>query len=156
MHLPRIYIDTSVIGGCFDKEFSEWSNKLFDEFIGGIKTAVISKITSQELDAAPTFVQNKMKLIPLENLETLPENSDAEFLAKKYIEAKSVSINFYEDALHIAYATCFNVDVLVSWNFKHIVNYDRIKKYNSVNILYGYKFIEIRTPKEILNNEEDI
>ena len=139
MHKQRIYIDTSVIGGCFDEEFSEWSNKLFDEFINASKIAVISKVTSEELDSAPSIVQEKIKLIKLENIEYLPENNDAEFLARKYIEAKAVSVNFYEDALHIAYATCNNVDVLVSWNFKHIVNFERIKKYNSINIYYGYK-----------------
>lgn len=156
MHKQRVYIDTSVIGGCFDEEFQEWSNKLFEEFIEGKKIAVISKVTSEELDSAPLFVQDKMKSVPLEFLEFLSENEEAEFLAGKYIEAKAVSINFFEDALHIAYATCHNVDVLVSWNFKHIVNFERIKKYNSINIFYGYKLLEIRTPKEVVNNEEDI
>ena len=156
MHLQRIYIDTSVIGGCFDEEFAVWSNKLFEEFISGTKKAVISKVTSEELDSAPQFVQDKIKLINLEYIEYLPENIEAEFLARKYIDAKAVSLNFYEDALHIAYATCYNVDVLVSWNFKHIVNFERIKKYNSINILYGYRLLEIRTPKEIIYDEEDI
>ena len=156
MHKQRIYIDTSVIGGCFDEEFQEWSNKLFDEFIAGKKIAVISKVTSEELDSAPLNVQNKIKLIRLENIESLPETEEAEFLARKYIEAKAVSINYFEDALHIAYATCFNVDVLVSWNFRHIVNFERIKKYNSVNILYGYRLLEIRNPKEVIYHEEDI
>lgn len=57
---------------------------------------------------------------------------------------------FHEDALHIAIATIHKVDVLVSWNFKHIVNLDRIKKYNGVNLKHGYMILEIRNPREIL------
>jgi hypothetical protein len=53
--------------------------------------------------------------------------------------------------LHIALATLNNADVLASWNFKHIVNLDRIRLYNSINLRLGYRLIEIRTPREILN-----
>ena len=68
---------------------------------------------------------------------------------------EAISIKYFEDALHIAYATCYNVDYLVSWNFKHIVNIFRIQKYNSINLLNGYKYLEIRTPREVLINEDD-
>ena len=54
----RIYIDTSVIGGCFDSEFKEWSNKLFEEFKTGIKIAIISDITLVELSLAWDEVNN--------------------------------------------------------------------------------------------------
>ena len=155
MHIPRIYIDTSVIGGCFDEEFQEWSNKLFNEFVGSKKKAIISDVVYEELYGSPYNVQDKINEIPIENLEKLDKTSESEFLADKYIEFKVISEKYYDDALHIALATINNVDVLVSWNFKHIVNYDRIMKYNSVNLMFGYKALEIRNPKEVLLNEKD-
>jgi hypothetical protein len=74
-------------------------------------------------------------------------------LAEKYMEQKIVSKNYYSDALHIAVATVIGVDVLVSWNFKHIVNLDKIKLFNSVNLREGYNMLEIRTPREVIGNE---
>lgn len=59
------------------------------------------------------------------------------------------------DAQHIAIATVARVDVLVSWNFKHIVNLQRIYGYNSVNLRQGFPMIEIRTPREVLSNEQN-
>ena len=74
-------------------------------------------------------------------------------LAEKYMEQKIVSENYYSDALHIAVATVIGVDVLVSWNFKHIVNLDKIKLFNSVNLREGYNILEIRTPREVIGSE---
>jgi hypothetical protein len=68
---------------------------------------------------------------------------------------KAVPNKFYEDALHIAIATINQVNVLASWNFKHIVNLDRIRMYNSVNLKNGLPMLEIRTPREILKFEDD-
>ena len=74
-------------------------------------------------------------------------------LAEKYIEQKIVSDKFYSDALHIAIATVIGVDVLVSWNFNHIVNLNRIRLFNSVNLREGYSILEIRSPREVIENE---
>ena len=150
MHKLRIYIDTSVIGGCFDIEFAVWSNKLFDEFINGDKIAVISETTLDELNEAPLQVKLKLKSIPIENIEILQVNNDIEFLAKKYIELKAIPEKCYDDSTHIAYASFSKVDYLVSWNFKHIVNVYRIQKYNSINLMFGYKILDIRTPREVI------
>lgn len=58
------------------------------------------------------------------------------------------------DAQHIATATISRVDVLVSWNFKHIVNLEKIHGYNSVNLRLGYPILEIRTPIEVIDYED--
>ena len=123
----RIYIDTSVIGGCFDEEFEEWSNRLFDELISGQKIAIISDITYREIELAPQSVQDKLFSIPTENRENVLTDTEIEELANNYIEAGAVSKKFYEDALHIANATIQKADIVVSWNFRHIVNLDRIR-----------------------------
>jgi len=150
-----VYIDTSVIGGCFDQEFEEWSNRLFDDFRNGKKIAVISDITIDELSDAPKHVQDNFTTIPDDSLEILTSNTESRELANKYITEKAVSSKFYEDALHIAIATTNQVNVLASWNFKHIVNLDRIRMYNSVNLKNGFSILEIRTPREILKFDDD-
>ncbi|MBW8050775.1 MAG: type II toxin-antitoxin system VapC family toxin [Cytophagales bacterium] len=146
----RIYIDTSVIGGCFDIEFKEWSNKLFDDFRDGKKNAVISDITLDELSFSRPEVRNHLDTIPNDYKEYVLNDEQTEELADKYIKEKVVTQKSHEDALHIAIATVNKVDVLVSWNFKHIVNLDRIRKYNAVNLMNGYPMLEIRNPREIL------
>ena len=150
----RVYIDTSVIGGCFDREFNEWSNLLFDEFRNGKKIAVLSDITLDELELARQEIKNVVNRIPEKYREYLIQDEEVIELAEKYITDGAVTMKFFEDALHIAIATINKVDVLVSWNFKHIVNINRIRLYNSVNLKSGYSMIDIRSPREILTEKE--
>ncbi len=151
----KVYIDTSVIGGCFDSEFEEWSNRLFDDFKSGKRIAVISDITLDELSDAPERVQENFRKIPEDNLEILISDNESRKLADLYILEGAVSKKFYEDALHIAISTINQVSVLASWNFKHIVNLDRIRLYNAVNLKNGYTMLEIRNPREILKFSDD-
>jgi hypothetical protein len=152
----KIYIDTSVIGGCFDDEFSEYSNLLFNDFILGRKIAVISNLTLKELKQAPENVRNKLKEIPNENIEYVALTEEAEDLAQKYIENMVISSNYLLDAEHIAIATVERIDILASWNFKHIVNINKIRGFNSVNLREGYQILEIRTPMEVIDEEKEI
>ena len=87
------------------------------------------------------------------NTELVEITKDAVQLADSYIADKVVGKTSRNDCLHIAIATVSHVDVLVSWNFKHIVNIYRIRGYNSVNIRLGYSPLEIRSPKDIVGNE---
>ena len=153
MHKLRIYIDTSVIGGCFDQEFAEWSNKLFELIKTGYITALISEVTTIEIEPAPINIKNKLNELPAHNIEFIEITEEAEYLASKYIENNAISIRFQEDALHIALATINKADILVSWNFKHIVNLRRIRLYNSINLVNNYQQTEIRTPREVIENE---
>ncbi len=151
MHKLRVYIDTSVIGGCFDEEFEQWSNKLFDEFADGKKIAVISDITLEELEKAPSKVRKVLESIPNHYKEIIFLNQEAIELSDNYISEGIVSNKALLDTRHIALATVNNVDILVSWNFKHIVNYNKIKLYNSVNLKNGYQIIEIRNTRDIID-----
>lgn len=151
----RIYIDTSVIGGCFDVEFAVISNLLFEEFKSGIKIAVISDITLLELKKAPEEVRNKLAEIPEVYKKIIILDNDAEQLAEKYISEKVITKNCLEDARHIALATINNVDISASWNFKHIVNITRIHGYNAVNLKEGYHILEIRSPRDILEVRDE-
>ena len=147
---PRIYIDTSVIGGCLDDEFARWSELLFDEFRSGIKTAVVSDLTLRELEGAPEDVKEILSTLPDTTLENVFLTEEAEKLALSYLENKVVSSKHLADAQHIAIASVERVDVLVSWNFQQIVNLDRIHAFNSVNLKQGYPILEIRSPMEVI------
>jgi predicted nucleic acid-binding protein len=133
--------------------FAEWSNKLFDLVKSGQVIAIISEVTTSEVEPAPIEIKNKLKELPSQFVEFIERTEESEFLASKYIENNAISKNFQEDALHIALATINKADVLVSWNFRHIVNLRRIHLYNSINLMNDYQQIEIRTPREVIEND---
>lgn len=146
----RVYIDTSVLGGCRDEEFKDDSIKLFDEFTKGTKTLVISDVLLFELEGAPKEVKHILKKVPGDNIEYVSLNKESIGLANAYLEEGVVADKSISDTRHIAIATVERVDVLVSWNFKHIVNINRIHLLNSVNLKFGYPILDIRSPKEVL------
>jgi hypothetical protein len=150
----RIYTDTSVIGGCLDVEFEKGSLALFENFKSDTAILVISNLTLVELDAAPEDVREVLLSVPRENMEFVEFTEEASDLAETYLQEGVVSQKSRVDAQHIATATISRVDVLVSWNFKHIVNLERIHGYNSVNMKLGYPMLEIRTPTEVLKYED--
>ncbi|TAE38123.1 MAG: PIN domain protein [Sphingobacteriales bacterium] len=145
----RIYIDTSVVGGYFDDEFSADTIPFFSRVKNGEITIIVSDILEAELLRAPDFVRVLLTNMPEIQIEKIKLSREAIELADKYIEAKVVGKTSRADCQHIAIATLCNADVLISWNFKHIVNLDRIRGYNAINYQNGHKMIEIRTPKEI-------
>jgi len=148
VHVPRIYLDTSVIGGYFDDEFREQTRRLFDLFIRDEARIVLSTLTVKELLGAPQRVRDFIGDFSSEK-ETIEESDESRALADRYIAAGAVTDASRSDAEHIALATIGRVDVLASWNFRHIVNLPRIRTYNSVNVALGYPLIEIRTPIEV-------
>ena len=148
----RIYVDTSVFGGCFDDEFKHYSSSLVSQFRRGAKTLVLSDLTLKELELAPENVREVVDSIPNEFIEYVELTEESISLAQKYIKEKAITRKYLIDAQHIAIATISRVDVLVSWNFKHIVNLKRIHLYNAVNLKNGYPMLEIRSPMEVLDD----
>ena len=137
-----------------DKEFQNASMELIDKFKRGEMIAVISELTTLELKDAPQEVQDILKEIPERNIEYVELTEEAVNLAGKYITEGVIGRGKLVDAEHIAIATINRVDVLVSWNFRHIVNLQKIRGYNSVNLKYGYPLLEIRSPLEVITYEE--
>ncbi len=151
----RIYIDKSVFGGYFDEEFAEHTITLFDRLKNNEFTLLFSNVTQDELSTAPQNVRNFVKGIRVDNTEFIETTSETVDLASEYISEKVVGQTSFADCLHIALATINRADFLVSWNFKHIVNVQRIRGYNSINIKNGYKQLEIRSPREFEKYEDD-
>ncbi len=152
---PRIYIDTSVVGGYFDDEFSEVTQLFFQQFQHGEFIFVVSDLLDLELLNAPPKVRDLMSQFNPDFFERVTFTVEAADLANQYITENVVGKTSLTDCRHIALATLSRVDVLASWNFKHIVNLQRIKGYNSVNLRLGYQLLEIRSPKDLVTYEND-
>ena len=149
MKTQRVYLDTSVIGGCFDPEFSHWSNGLIKDLENGDFKPVLSEIVATEIYSAPQFVRNQYEVILQLNPEILKIDNDTLELVGYYHEHDILGAKYRNDMLHIALATIAEVDILVSWNFKHIVRFDKIRLFNAVNIENGFKKLEIYSPREV-------
>ncbi len=153
--LVRIYLDTSVFGGVFDKEFARPSKIFTEQVRQGAFHPVTSAIVQDEIAKGPSHVRNFFDQM-LIRCETVPTTQEALRLHRSYLEMGIVSEKSANDALHVAIATVSNCGVIVSWNFKHIVNFKRIRLYNAVNSLKGYSNLLICSPQEMIDYEEEI
>jgi predicted nucleic acid-binding protein len=151
----RFYFDTSVFGGVYDIEFDEPTIQLFEKVKLGEVICIYSDLTIGELDNAPQRVRDFFATLPIENLEAVKMTDESLALARNYIAEKVVGETSFDDCVHIALATIHKADILVSWNFKHIVNVYRIRGYNAVNLRQGYTTLEIRSPKDIIDYEDE-
>ena len=147
----RFYFDTSVFGGIFDIEFEEETALLFEKVALGQIKCVYSNLTESELTNAPERVRDFFENLKDEFKEKVFVTPEGLKLAQTYVDEKVVGETSIDDCIHIATATLSKVNMLVSWNFKHIVNIYRIRGYNSINLRLGYPTLEIHSPKEIVN-----
>ncbi len=150
MKAVRIYADTSVFGGCFDEGFEESSQRFFEEIAQGRFRLVISANTAQELYDAPEHVRAVLDRVPAGQFEYHEITDEMVALHRAYLDAGVLGEGSDADALHVAAATVLNCDIITSWNFKHIVHYEKIRGFNAINHMNGYKTIEIYSPPEIV------
>ena len=151
----RIYIDTSVFGGYFDSEFEEFTKPLFERIKNKELKVIYSSLTEDEIEKAPEKVKKLIRSLPADVIDFVEVSEEAVELAMTYIKEEVVGKTSFDDCVHIALATIHKADFLVSWNFKHIVNVQRIRGYNSVNIKLGYSTIDIRSPREFMKYENE-
>jgi predicted nucleic acid-binding protein len=150
----RIYIDTSVIGGCFDREFEEWSKQLMNDFRQQRYMPILSDLTAAEIAPAPSFVQSVHEELLSLKAEVVSVSDETILLVEQYKVREILGKRYYNDMLHIALATIADVDVLVSWNFKHIVRLEKIRLFNAVNLEQGYKPLTIYSPREVISYDD--
>ena len=147
----RVYADTSVFGGCFDKEFDAISLRFFEQVRDGTFLLVISDVTLRELAPAPPFVASLLDTVPAEQVEMVVFSGESAMLQAAYLSAGVVGPASENDAAHIAVATIALVDIIVSWNFKHIVHYEKIMGYEGINTVHGYRSPRIYSPYEVIS-----
>lgn len=145
----RVYVDSSVVGGCLDEEFSEDSKALLELARKGDIRLLLSDVVLEELRLAPQAVQDIVERLPFA-VERVDSSAESRALQQAYLRAGVVGAGQANDAHHVALATVSHADVVVSWNFKHIVHWDRIRKFNAVNLVQGYSAMEIRSPRELV------
>ena len=148
MKKDRVYVDTSVIGGCLDEEFAEWSLAVVELARRGEILLMVSDLLVEELQEAPEDVKKVLPSIPESSQIAVRVDDETNELLQAYLKEKIVSRRYTTDAHHVAMASVHRADVLLSWNFKHIVHLDKIRKFNAVNLRLGYALVEIRSPKE--------
>ena len=150
----RVYADTSVFGGVFDAEFKKGSQRFFDLVRAGRFQLVISALVEDELDNAPGNVKDFYAEMA-EYAELILLSPEAYALQEAYIKANILTDKCEEDALHVALASVSDCAIIVSWNFKHIVNFQKIPLYNAVNMALGYKTIAIHSPMEVTIDDQE-
>lgn len=149
----RVYADTSVYGGVFDDEFADASETFFDQVSQGRFHLIISALVRDELAEAPAQVRELFDRLRT-SAEVVGVSEEALRLQDAYLAAGVIGQVSATDALHVALATVAECRVIVSWNFKHIVNFHRIPLYNGVNQSLGYGVLGIHSPQEVIVDEE--
>ena len=149
----RIYVDTSVIGGCFDSEFATWSNALMRDFRAKRLVPVVSDVTAAEIAAAPRAIRGLHQELLALGGGVLPVTPAVLTLVAAFEARKILPKKFAADMTHIALATIAEVDAIVSWNFRHIVRLEKIRLFNAVNVELGYRALSIRSPREVITYE---
>jgi predicted nucleic acid-binding protein len=152
--LIRVYADTSVFGGVFDEEFEKSSNVFFDEVKQGKFQLVVSRLVEEELSAAPQKIQDFFTT-HLSLIEMNAVTEEAILLQEAYLFHHVVGEGSMADALHVASATILGCQIIVSWNFKHIVHFQKIPLYNGINRMKGYGELGIYTPMEMIADENE-
>jgi len=150
----RAYIDASVFGGAFDEEFTEDSRAFFDQVDQARFVILTSGLVADELAEAPAEVREFFDRL-LAKAELVEVDGPALALQAAYLDAGILTPKWADDALHVALATVAGADLIVSWNFRHIVHYDKAPKYNAVNALHGYRQVAIHSPSEVIAYEDD-
>ncbi len=148
-----VYADTSVYGGAFDEEFRAPGLAFFDQVRRGYFTLVTSALVAQEMAAAPVRVRELFQSLTTPG-KVLEVTEPALRLRRGYLEAGIVTEKSLADALHVALASVADCPLIVSWNFKHIVHFQKIPMYNAVNTLQGFHSIAIHSPQEVLHYED--
>ena len=151
----RVYADTSVFGGCFDEEFAEESKSFFEDIKAGKFTLIVSTTTLAELQRSPDHVRKVLTQLPEDAVEMLDFSEEITHLRDAYLQAGILKPENKADAEHIASASVADVDFVVSWNFKHIVHFQKIAGYQAVNLMNGYREIRIYSPKEVVGSEKE-
>lgn len=150
----RVYADTSVFGGVFDDEFAIASQTFFQQVQQGQFQLVTSRVVEAEIAVALIAIQQFFEEM-LRFAEIGEISQAATNLQKAYLDAKIVTPKSSLDALHVALATVLECRLLVSWNFKHIVHFQKMPLYRAVNIIQGFLEVEIYSPLEVINYEAE-
>src|SRR5262245_32490136 len=146
----RVYLDTSVISALGDARAPD-RQQLTQEFFARAEEFELfsSQLTKDEVSKTRDEQRRLEMLARLQGLQLLPITTEAVELSGRYIAARAMPEAAPEDALHVAIAVTTHQDILLSWNFKHLVNRRRRAMLDSVNASLGLPRISILAPPEL-------
>ena len=147
----KIYLDTSVPNAYFDDK-NPFRKEITREFWKKLKDyeVFISDIVIREIEDIGNTAKKKELLELIHDFKTLSSNeNEIKALAEEYIVRGVIPLKHIEDAIHIAVASFHYLDVLISWNFEHIVKLKTKREVNVINVLLGYNQLEIIEPSMI-------
>ena len=151
----KLYLDASVIGGYFDGEFKAETRKLWKLMEQGHYEFHTSAVTVDELLNAPESVTRLFaKAFPAPQ-SILRDSPEIRELAAEYIANNVVGEKSFDDARHVATCTLSGIVLLVSWNFKHLANFNKESGFNHINRLNGYAEVRILSPRELVYGHEE-
>lgn len=154
----RLYLETSIFNVATSEqnpEFKRATIRLFERLQEGEYEAYTSGIVLQEINASSDKRAEELRtMVNQLDLEMLEDAPEVDVLAQAYVKAGLIPEKYFDDALHIALASYHEMDAVVSWNFEHMVRLKTIKGIPSVNILNGYRAIDIVSPLEVIGNDE--
>jgi len=155
MGIPKIYLETSVLNFVFADDSPDKKAdtiKLFKEIREGKYIPFTSDYVKEEIDDATDLKKRygMNDLIIEYNIERLQKTERIECLAEEYVKEGIIPEKYKTDAIHIAAATVYGLDIILSWNFQHIVKRKTILKTGEVNLRNGYNKVEIYSPSEVI------
>jgi predicted nucleic acid-binding protein len=159
MKTLKLYLDTSIISHLEapdvpDKEAD--TKRLWEKIKAGEFEAFISPVVIMEIDNCHepkrSFLRGELQATPHTVLKRIDEVAS---LADQYVAAKILRPRDYNDCLHIAFTRVYNCDMLISWNFNHLVNIKTINGVKSVNALAGYEETRIYSPPVLIGGNKD-
>ena len=160
MRKLRVYLDTSTVSHLFADDVPEKrddTTHLWRDFIKSKYDIFISPLLIEELENCSEPRRSKMlgKLSEIQ-FQIISKTEEVNLLAKEYIKGGVLREKSFDDCMHIAFAVVYNCDLIVSWNFKHLVNYKTINKVRIVNAINQYREISIISPTMLLDwSDED-
>lgn len=151
IHPIRVYADTSVFGGLYDEAFANASNRFFDLVESGRFKLIVSPVVEDEIANAPSHIREAYASLS-RLADTIAISPEVTALQSAYLDAGIITPKSSLDALHVAAATVSHCSLIISWNFKHIVHFQKIPMYNGVDKMNGYGEIGIHSPQEVIED----
>ena len=158
MRKLRLYLDTSTISHLYADDTLEKmrdTNLFWEDVISGKHDVFISPVVVDEIENCNEPKRSLMfERLEQIQFQILTRTDEVVRLADEYIAGGVLKEKSYADCLHIAFAVVYNCDIIISWNFKHLVNYKTINKIKIVNAINHYKEISIMPPSMLLEEVE--
>ena len=158
MRKQKVYLETTMFNYYFDEtKNAQPSTVAFFEAIGsGEFEGYTSVYAYDELDKAPEPLRsNMLHLLDKYHIIVLSSSDETDQLAEKYIAANIIPRKKNIDALHIAVASVNEMDIILSFNFRHINKLKTKTLIPAVNRMSGYRDIFIAQPEEVIDYEID-